>query len=54
MVVCIIMALSSLVVLIHAVIDGGWLAVEILSSGLVSNKYSLPLQNFHEYGFTDN
>ena len=30
-----------LVVLIHAVIDGGWLVVGILISGLSSNKYYL-------------
>ena len=45
-VVCIIMAVSSLVVLTHTVIDGGWFVVGILISGLFSNKYIFVFTEF--------
>ena len=44
----------SIVLLIHAVIDGGWFVVGILIGGLFSNKLFLALQDSHEYGVLKN
>ena len=45
-----------LIVLIHAVIDGGWFVVGILIIGLLTSVINifLALQNFHEDCFIDN
>ena len=38
------------IVLMHALLDGGWFVVGILIGGLFSNKLYLVLQDFYEYG----
>ena len=42
------------IVLMHALLDGGWFVVGILIVGLFSNKLYLTLQDSHEYGVMEN
>ena len=42
------------IVLMYALLDGGWFVVGILIGGLFSNKWYLALQDSHEYGVMEN